>query len=82
MRIGHNKEDQFNPEEAKRNNSTASMLRSKEDQAAGIPEAEEVSSNIARREQGERSVTDHTHLKVAAPDDCRSAGFFFLRSEL
>ncbi|GFY53838.1 hypothetical protein TNIN_362111 [Trichonephila inaurata madagascariensis] len=60
MRRGHNKEDQFDPEEAERNNSTAPTPRSKEGQAAGIPEAEEVSNNIARRGQEERSVKNPT----------------------
>ncbi|GFY65728.1 hypothetical protein TNIN_286831 [Trichonephila inaurata madagascariensis] len=36
--------------------------KSKEDQAAGIPE-EEVSNNIARRGQEEQSVTNPSHLK-------------------
>ncbi|GFY28893.1 retrovirus-related Pol polyprotein from transposon 297 [Trichonephila clavipes] len=63
MRRGCNKEDQFDPEEAERNNSTAPTPRSNEGQAAGIPEAEEVSNNIAFREQGKRPVTNPTHLK-------------------
>ncbi|GFV98808.1 hypothetical protein TNCV_2913251 [Trichonephila clavipes] len=52
MRREHNKEDQFDPEETE-NNSTAPTLRSKEGQATGVPEAEEVSNNIARRGQEE-----------------------------
>ncbi|GFV09765.1 hypothetical protein TNCV_2598201 [Trichonephila clavipes] len=63
MRRGHNKKDQFDPEEAERNNSTAPTPRGKEDQAAGIQEAEEVSNNIARRGREERSVKNPTHLK-------------------
>ncbi|GFU47304.1 hypothetical protein TNCV_3822911 [Trichonephila clavipes] len=62
MRREHNK-DQFDPEEVYRNNSTVSTPRSKEDQAAGIPEAEEVSNSIDRRGQEERSVKNPTHLK-------------------
>ncbi|GFW18868.1 hypothetical protein TNCV_5133211 [Trichonephila clavipes] len=57
MRRGHNKEDQFDPEEAE-NNSTAPTSRSK-GQVAGVPEAEEVSNSIARRGQEERTIEDH-----------------------
>ncbi|GFX63736.1 hypothetical protein TNCV_215361 [Trichonephila clavipes] len=61
-RRGHNQEDQFVPEETE-NNSTASTPRSKEGQAAGVPEAEEVSHNVARRGQEERTVEDPSPLK-------------------
>ncbi|GFT58351.1 hypothetical protein TNCV_2118581 [Trichonephila clavipes] len=54
MRRGHNKEDQFDPEETE-NNSTAPTTRSKEGQAAGVPEAEEVSNSIGRRGQEKRA---------------------------
>ncbi|GFT78317.1 transposable element Tcb2 transposase [Trichonephila clavipes] len=47
------------------------MLRNKEGQAAGIPEAEEVSNNIARREQGEQSVANRTHLKNFQQDNAQ-----------
>ncbi|GFY65690.1 hypothetical protein TNIN_85361 [Trichonephila inaurata madagascariensis] len=63
MRRGHNKEDQFDPEEAGRNNTTDPAPRSKEGQAAGIPEAEVVNTSIARKGQKERSVKNLTHLK-------------------
>ncbi|GFY47228.1 hypothetical protein TNIN_1191 [Trichonephila inaurata madagascariensis] len=55
MRRGHNKEDRFDPEEAGRNNSTDPIPRSKEGQAAGIPEAERVNNRIARRGKEERT---------------------------
>ncbi|GFX59041.1 hypothetical protein TNCV_3814751 [Trichonephila clavipes] len=58
MRRGHNKEDQFDPEEAGRNNSTDPTLRSKEGQAAGIPEAEVVNNSISRGGKDERTATN------------------------
>ncbi|GFT04687.1 hypothetical protein TNCV_334381 [Trichonephila clavipes] len=48
VRRRHNKEGQFNPEEAE-NNSTATKPRSKECQATGVPEKEEIISRFARR---------------------------------
>ncbi|GFT08592.1 hypothetical protein TNCV_661681 [Trichonephila clavipes] len=58
MRRGHIKEDRFEPEEAGRNNSTNPTPRSKEGQAAGIPEAEVVNNSIARSGKEERTATD------------------------
>ncbi|GFS99948.1 hypothetical protein TNCV_4196331 [Trichonephila clavipes] len=55
VRRGHNKEDQFDPEETE-NNSTAPTPSSNEGQTAGVPEAEEFSNNIARRGQDKRTV--------------------------
>ncbi|GFY12401.1 hypothetical protein TNCV_1798231 [Trichonephila clavipes] len=63
MRRGHNKEDQFEPEEAERNNRTTPTSRSKEGQADGIPEAEVVSNSIARRGKEERTAINHTPLR-------------------
>ncbi|GFV64638.1 hypothetical protein TNCV_850871 [Trichonephila clavipes] len=54
VRREHNKEDQFDPEEAGRNNSKDPTLRSKDGQAAGIPKAEVVNNGIARRGKEER----------------------------
>ncbi|GFS48156.1 hypothetical protein TNCV_2295791 [Trichonephila clavipes] len=48
MRRRHNKEDQLESEEAK-NISTGPTSKSKQDQAAGIPEAEVANNRIARR---------------------------------
>ncbi|GFS63298.1 hypothetical protein TNCV_2308471 [Trichonephila clavipes] len=53
VRRRHNKEDQFDPEEAGRNNGTDPTPRSKQGQAAGIPEAEVVNNSIARRGKDE-----------------------------
>ncbi|GFU73637.1 hypothetical protein TNCV_996311 [Trichonephila clavipes] len=58
MRRGHNKEDQFDPEEAGRINSTDLTPRSS--QTAGIPEAEVVNNSTARKGKEERTDTDHT----------------------
>ncbi|GFU30931.1 hypothetical protein TNCV_1406451 [Trichonephila clavipes] len=63
MRKGHNKENQLDPEEAERNNLTTPTSRDKEGQAEGIPEAEKISNNIARREHKERSVPNSTLLE-------------------
>ncbi|GFU30920.1 hypothetical protein TNCV_1406381 [Trichonephila clavipes] len=63
MRKGHNKENQLDPEEAERNNRTTPTSRDKEGQAEGIPEAEKISNNIARREHKERSVPNSTLLE-------------------
>ncbi|GFU43176.1 hypothetical protein TNCV_3775481 [Trichonephila clavipes] len=57
MRRGHNKEDPFEPEEGGRINSTDPIPRSKECQAARIPEAEVVKHIIARRGKEERKAT-------------------------
>ncbi|GFT22934.1 hypothetical protein TNCV_1857471 [Trichonephila clavipes] len=51
----HNKEDQFEEAETI---STAPTLKSKQGQAAGIPEADGVNNRIARRGKEERTVTD------------------------
>ncbi|GFX50288.1 hypothetical protein TNCV_2892051 [Trichonephila clavipes] len=58
VRREHKKEDQLDREEAGRNNSTDPTPRCKEDQAAGIPEAEVVSNSFTRRRKGERTATD------------------------
>ncbi|GFU10091.1 uncharacterized protein TNCV_3448931 [Trichonephila clavipes] len=58
-RRGHNKEDQFDPEETK-NNNTAPTLRSKGQ--VGVPKAEDVSNSIARRGQEECE-----HSKIPIP---------------
>ncbi|GFY40502.1 hypothetical protein TNIN_337561 [Trichonephila inaurata madagascariensis] len=60
VRRGHYKEDQFDPEEAGRNNSTEPTPSIKEGQAAGIPVAEVINNSIARRGKEERTVTDPT----------------------
>ncbi|GFY33812.1 hypothetical protein TNCV_4595241 [Trichonephila clavipes] len=57
MRRRHNKEDQFESEEAEII-STAPTSKSKQGQAAGIPEAEVVNNRIARRGKEERGATD------------------------
>ncbi|GFX68507.1 hypothetical protein TNCV_2432141 [Trichonephila clavipes] len=54
MRGGHNKEDQFESEEAE-NISTAPISKSKQGQQVGRPEAELVNNSIARRGKEERT---------------------------
>ncbi|GFW90491.1 retrovirus-related Pol polyprotein from transposon 17.6 [Trichonephila clavipes] len=58
MRSGHNKEDQFDPEEAGRNHSKDPTSRSKEGHAAGISEAEVGNNSIASKGKEERTATD------------------------
>ncbi|GFU09854.1 hypothetical protein TNCV_1292281 [Trichonephila clavipes] len=53
MRRGHNKVDQFEPEEAKKI-STAPTSKSKQGQQVLRPEAEVVNNSIARRGNEER----------------------------
>ncbi|GFY54946.1 uncharacterized protein TNIN_259241 [Trichonephila inaurata madagascariensis] len=57
MRRGHNKEDDFEPEEAE-SISIAPTSKSKKIQAAGIPEAEVVNHSIASLGKEERKATD------------------------
>ncbi|GFX35414.1 hypothetical protein TNCV_102211 [Trichonephila clavipes] len=54
MRRGHNREDQFESEEAE-NISTAPTLKSKQGQQIGTPEAEVVNNNMARRGKEEQN---------------------------
>ncbi|GFW39578.1 retrovirus-related Pol polyprotein from transposon opus [Trichonephila clavipes] len=58
VRRGRNKEDQFDPDEIGRNNSTDPTPRSEEGQAAGIQEAEVVNNSISRSGKEERSAID------------------------
>ncbi|GFT92195.1 transposase [Trichonephila clavipes] len=77
MRREHNKKDQFDPEEAGRNNSTDPTLRSKEGQAAGIPEVEVVNNTNARRgkeefvewAQNEITVVPDLHKRILFSDE-------------
>ncbi|GFT99045.1 hypothetical protein TNCV_3794231 [Trichonephila clavipes] len=55
MRRGHNKEDQFEPEEAI---NTAPTSKSKQGQQFGRPEAEVVNNRIARRGKEKRTADD------------------------
>ncbi|GFX16892.1 hypothetical protein TNCV_2518701 [Trichonephila clavipes] len=57
MKWGHNKEDQFEPEKPV-NITTAPTSKSKQSQAARIPEAEVVNNRIARKGKEERTATD------------------------
>ncbi|GFU84554.1 uncharacterized protein TNCV_3238631 [Trichonephila clavipes] len=68
MRRGPNKGDQFEPEEAE-NISTAPRSKSKQGQAAGIPEAEVVNNSIARRGKEERENSNRSiSLEVLVED--------------
>ncbi|GFV92963.1 hypothetical protein TNCV_1693561 [Trichonephila clavipes] len=57
MRGGHSKEDQFEPEKADII-TTAATTKSKQGQAARIPEAELVNNRIARKGKKELKATD------------------------
>ncbi|GFY37330.1 hypothetical protein TNIN_292051 [Trichonephila inaurata madagascariensis] len=70
MRRGHNKEDQFEPEEAE-NISIAPTSKSKQGQAAGIPEAEVVNNSIARKGKEERTATDPSPWKDSEEERLR-----------